>query len=256
MKLKIKRGTTSKIVRLFLQDSSKSDGSGLTGLLFNSAGLSLYYIKEGSSTPTQVTLATMTVGTWVSGGFKEIDATNMPGWYEVGLPDAMLSTGNSVSGHLKGATNLVATPFEIELDAVDYQDAAGFGLSRLDASVSSRSTYGGGDTSGTTTLLGRIPSAVTITGGKVDVNDKTGFSLTAGERTAINQAILDEANGVETGWSPRQVLRVIGAALAGILAGADGTDVTIEALGGGKVRISATVDASGNRTAVTLDGTP
>ena len=48
----------------------------------------------------------------------------------------------------------------------------------LDATVSSRSTYAGTDTPGTTTLLTRVPNAITVTGGKVDVNDKTGFSLT------------------------------------------------------------------------------
>jgi hypothetical protein len=52
-------------------------------------------------------------------------------------------------------------------------------LDNLDAAVSSRSTYAGADTSGTTTLLGRIASALTITVGKVDVNDKTGFALTS-----------------------------------------------------------------------------
>lgn len=41
------------------------------------------------------------------------------------------------------------------------------------------STYAGADTAGTTTLLTRIPSALTITAGAVNVNDKTGFSLTS-----------------------------------------------------------------------------
>jgi hypothetical protein len=41
------------------------------------------------------------------------------------------------------------------------------------------------DSAGVTTLLSRIASALTITAGKVDVNDKTGFALTTGERTAI-----------------------------------------------------------------------
>lgn len=41
------------------------------------------------------------------------------------------------------------------------------------------------DSAGVTTLLSRIGAALTITGGKVDVNDKTGFGLTTGERTAI-----------------------------------------------------------------------
>jgi hypothetical protein len=48
----------------------------------------------------------------------------------------------------------------------------------LNATVSSRSTYAGTDTPGTTTLLTRVSGPITTTGGKVDVNDKTGFSLT------------------------------------------------------------------------------
>ena len=45
------------------------------------------------------------------------------------------------------------------------------------------STYAGGDTAGTTTLLARLPSAITLNSGAVTVgtnNDKTGYSLTAG----------------------------------------------------------------------------
>jgi hypothetical protein len=67
-------------------------------------------------------------------------------------------------------------------------------LDNLNATVSSRSTYAGTDTAGTTTLLSRIASALTITAGKVDVNDKTGFSLTAGERTAVGVAVRDTSN--------------------------------------------------------------
>jgi hypothetical protein len=57
-------------------------------------------------------------------------------------------------------------------------------LDNLDAAISSRSTYAGADTAGTTTLLTRLPSALTITSGKVDVNDKTGFSLAVAPPTA------------------------------------------------------------------------
>jgi len=45
------------------------------------------------------------------------------------------------------------------------------------------STYAGGDTAGTTTLLTRLPSAISLSSGAVTVgtnNDKTGYSLTAG----------------------------------------------------------------------------
>jgi hypothetical protein len=121
MKLKIPRGTVSKLARVYIQDSSSSVGAPLTGLVFNSAGLTWYYIEEGSASPTAVTLATMTVGTWASGGFKEIDATHMPGWYEIGIPNAALDFGASVAMHLMGATNMVQTPLEIELDSNAHQ---------------------------------------------------------------------------------------------------------------------------------------
>jgi hypothetical protein len=82
-------------------------------------------------------------------------------------------------------------------DAYARIGAAGVGLTNLgdtriahlDADVSSRSTYAGADTSGTTTLLSRIGSALTITGGKVDVNDKTGFSLSSAGVQAIWDAL-------------------------------------------------------------------
>lgn len=51
------------------------------------------------------------------------------------------------------------------------------------------------DSSGITTLLSRIGSALTITGGKVDVNDKTGFELTAAydpAKTAATQASVND----------------------------------------------------------------
>jgi hypothetical protein len=69
----------------------------------------------------------------------------------------------------------------------------------LDASVSSRSTYTGTDTPGTTTLLTRVPSTLTITGGKVDVNDKTGFSLTAAYDKAKNAAQTGDAMTLTSG---------------------------------------------------------
>lgn len=130
-KLAIKRATTSKIVRIVIQDSTSSSGAVLTGLVFNSAGLTAYYIREGDATPTAITLVTATVGTWTSGGFKEVDAANMPGVYELHLPNAALSTGNSTLVLLKGATNMLAVLLEIELDAFDYQDAVRLGLTAL-----------------------------------------------------------------------------------------------------------------------------
>ena len=123
MKLKLKEGTTSKLARIFVQDSSSTTGAGLTGLAFNSASLTAYWIAEGDATATQITLATMTAGTWASGGFDEVDATNLPGVYEIGLPNVCVdaTSEGSVVVMLKGATNMAPVLLEIELDAIDYR---------------------------------------------------------------------------------------------------------------------------------------
>jgi len=73
---------------------------------------------------------------------------------------------------------------------------------------------------------------------------------------AIADGLLDRSDAVESGVTPRQALRAFGAALAGILSGAAGTTVTIKGIGqaaDGTTRITATVDANGNRSAVTLN---
>ncbi len=116
MKLILKKGVTSKILHIFIQDSSKTDGSGLTGLTYNSSGLTAYYIREGDASPTAITLASATVGTYTSGGFVEVDATNMPGIYEFDPPDACFASGaDSVVIFLKGATNMALLPIEVQL---------------------------------------------------------------------------------------------------------------------------------------------
>lgn len=70
---------------------------------------------------------------------------------------------------------------------------------------------------------------------------------------SIADAWLDRADGIETALTPRQTLRLVAAALAGKLAGAATTTVTIRNVGDTKDRITALVDADGNRTAVTTD---
>ena len=63
MKLKLKEGTTSKILTIAVADSSSTTGGGLTNLLFNSSGLAVKYKRQGDSSWTTITLATMTGGT-------------------------------------------------------------------------------------------------------------------------------------------------------------------------------------------------
>lgn len=116
MQLIITKGTTSKIIPIFLSDSSKTDGSGLDGLVFNSAGLVAKYKREGDSEWTTMALVTATEGTWTSLGFKE-DAEGL-GYYEIGIPNAALAVGAGVEWvriNLYGATNMAPLPILIQL---------------------------------------------------------------------------------------------------------------------------------------------
>lgn len=116
MKLLRKVGVTSEIWQIFIADSTSTTGAGLTGLVFDSAGLTAYYHRDTDTTATAITLATMTVGTFTSGGFKEIDSTNMPGWYAFCPPNAALASGaKSCAFHLKGAASMAPLPIEVDL---------------------------------------------------------------------------------------------------------------------------------------------
>lgn len=71
--------------------------------------------------------------------------------------------------------------------------------------------------------------------------------------SAYANAMLDETAGVETGYTMRQALRLMLAALAGKVSGAGSATVSFRDPNDSKDRIVATVDAQGNRTAVVKD---
>lgn len=117
-KLEIKAGTTSKLLDVFIEDPTSLIGEGLTGLVFNSPGLTWYYKRTGDASSTQISLVNAVAGTWSSGGFKEVDAANMKGHYEIGTPNAVLASGvDQVSMQLRGAVNMPPINIEIQLDA-------------------------------------------------------------------------------------------------------------------------------------------
>lgn len=150
MKRKIKAGSTSQTIEIVVKDSSSTTGGNLTGLVYNTGSLTAYYHRQGASSATSITLADATVGTFTSGGFKAVDGTNMPGHYEIGVPDAALAAGaRYVTLCLKGAANMVPVAVEIELDAIDYQDSVRAGLTALPNAAAEAS--GGLITRGTST---------------------------------------------------------------------------------------------------------
>ncbi len=185
--MKLKRGSTSVRRLIFIADSSSTTGEGLANLTHSTSGLVAYYYAGDLSNEVQITLVTATLGTFASGGFVAVDNTNMPGWYEVGIPDAALDGGNEVCIQYRGAANMVPVNIYIQLDAVDYQTDA-FGALKPTTAGRTLDVSAGGEAgidlanvgSPTTTLnlsgttIKAVTDGVTVTTN----NDKTGYALT------------------------------------------------------------------------------
>lgn len=123
MKQIVTLGATSKRMVVFVQNGTSTVGAGLTGLTHASSGLSWYYYSETSGTDTAITLTGQTVGTWTSGGFVEIDSSHMPGFYEIGVPNACLASSSWCTMQLQGASGMVPVNIELEIIAFNLQTA-------------------------------------------------------------------------------------------------------------------------------------
>jgi hypothetical protein len=66
----------------------------------------------------------------------------------------------------------------------------------------------------------------------------------------IADGLLDRTNGVETGKTFRQAMRIVAAVLAGKVSGAATGTETFKGLDGSTVRVTVTTDPAGNRTNV------
>ena len=130
MKRKLSANLTSVTLPIFVANTSSTLGGGLSGLVFNTSGLVAEYRRQSVSTWTTIALVSGTLGTWASGGFVADGA--LAGAYELQIPDAICASGARwVAIRLYGAANMLPCLIEIEIDAVNYQDAVKFGLSAV-----------------------------------------------------------------------------------------------------------------------------
>jgi hypothetical protein len=168
------------------------------------------------------------------------------------IPSALTITAGAVT-----VGTLPAAP-------ADWITAAAVSAGAVTKIQSGLSTYAGGDTAGTTTLLARIPSALTITAGAVTVGTLpaapadwiTAAAVSSAAVTKIQaglpSAILDFADGVETGVTPKGALRALLATMAGTATGGATPTITFSNPAGLVSRVAMTVDADGNRSGVVL----
>lgn len=254
MSKEIKAGATDQSVYFHLRKAS--DGTDFTGLVYNTAGLKGYYnLNRGSS--VQITLATLAAANSAhsDGGFKEVDATNMPGVYRLDLPDAAVATGPDVRVTITGVTDLLSETKEIPLVAFNPEDGVRLGLTSLPNAAAEAS--GGLFTRGTG--AGQINQAAN---GEIDVNaikisgdataadnaeaffDGTGY---AGTNNVIpTVTTLTNLPAITTGW-----LTATGIAADAITATKLAADVTTELQSG--LATAASIAALNNLSAAQVN---
>lgn len=212
-------------------------------------------------------------------GFQALGGTNSPGIDAVGAGSGagMRATGGP-NGHGIEAKGGITSGDGINAAAQTSGDGmqlagAGGGLDLNATTTDSLEVVSSGDltTQQVRDAMKLAPSGGAAAGGSIDdliatveantqnILDDTGTDipaliaalndLSSGE---VGDAVLDEV--VEGALTLRQILRVSLAALANKVAGGGTTTITFRDLADSKARITATVDANGNRTAVTLDG--
>ena len=226
MKLSILAGATSQTINVFVQDSSSTTGAGLTGLVYNSASLTAYYVFP-RATAAAITLATLAAANsaWSSGGFKEIDATNMPGWYRLDLPDAVLASGNgrSVGLHLKGAANMAPLPIEIELTGWNNQDGVRGGLTALPNATAGANT-------GLPVVGTQIPNATAGASGGMLISGANSGTTTLGALTITGaMSINGTGNVAQTGDNYARLGAPAGASVSADIAAAKVDTAAIKA---------------------------
>lgn len=284
MQLGFVNSITSVVLRVKIR--KLSDGSAYTGLDHTTSGLIIAAIADneaattsytvtGSTIETVTTLGTFAAPTATKCRFKAVDATNHPGLYEIQLADARwaVSGARSVNITVSGASDIEQVDTVIQLGMVTAPNWGN--VQNATATVDlSGTTVRGSVMQATTIATLASQTSFTLTDGSADdnayndcpivfedgttaaqkavglVKDYTGATKTI--TLLIDPGVFTLAVGDKVTILAADVAsRYIAAACAGIISGAGtGTEV-IKSIDGATTRLTATVDAFGNRTAIT-----
>lgn len=204
-----KNGETSVRLRVTLYDSASPTGGGLTGLLFSTTGLIISTVCENEATATAYTAAGSTIETVTTLGtyaaptatkcrFREVDATNHPGLYEIQLADARFAVSGARQLTISiTAPGMVQQDYKVQLLAVDLYDTVRAGLTALPNAVAEASggliTRGSG--TGQLIVTSGLASANAVQlGGTAQTGRDIGASVLLSAGTGTGQ--LDFTSGV------------------------------------------------------------
>ncbi len=245
-KLTVKaQSTANRIEHVFIQDSTSTTGAGKTGL--TNASVTVYYFRPKDTSATSVSLTgTGSLGTYTSGLFKEVDATNMPGLYELHLPNGVFTSVTDVNHAVVMVKGSGIAPVLLEYDLVAYDplDAARLGLTQIPAS-------------GTILTGGTGANQVTTSSGLVTVgtigNDViTAASIATNAGQEIADAVLSRNVSNVEGTMGEHTLGTI--VLATLENAISGTTLTIYRTDGSTTHATKTLTKTAASTADVITG--
>jgi hypothetical protein len=195
----IKKGTTDVTVYVRVIDST--DGTPETGVAHDTAGIDLWYMREGAD-HVSITEATQTAaGAHSDGGFVHIS----DGWCRLDLPDAACASG--VDGVMVGGTITGMIVLGCMIPLVDYDpyDSVRAGLTAL-PNATAGTTSGLPVTSDIATAAEVVnewetQSQADPTGFHVNVLEVNGTAQTANDNGADINAILADTNELQGDWT-------------------------------------------------------
>jgi len=133
-------GSTSQIIHVFFSTSAALTAA-KTGLAYNTASFAARYVTPGGTISASLTLEDITtLGTYqapsnnTSLRFKEVDATNMPGVYEIHLHnDWFAGAYRWMSLEMFGASGTAPNPIRFRIPRMNDYDGQRAGLTALPA---------------------------------------------------------------------------------------------------------------------------
>lgn len=224
------KGATDQSVTIRIIDSS--DGTPETAVEHNTAGIALWYRREGATQTaiTEAALASLDAA-HADGGIEHIG----DGYYRLDLPDAAFASGADYVEYGGTVTGMIVVGGVVDLLDADLYDGVRAGLTAL-------------------------PNAAADAAGGLPISDAGGLDMDAiptaisGLNDPTAQAIVDElmAETIDGSVSFKTLIQAVAAVLAGKATGGGTTSITFRDLADTLDRVAATVDSSGNRSAVTI----
>lgn len=262
---------TGRSILMMMRDSASSAAQGKQGLAYNTAGLSIAYSRQDAegqpAAATAITLVDLASPTaaWSSGGFKELSASLMPGWYRLDLPDALLASGATCvaiawkGGGVVEDGGIVELPNYDPVAAPSNATVGGYAAgqdpgtlldSRFDALDTITATIAGYVDS----LEGRIPAA--LVGGRMDAsvgatqsNAITGAGLDSTATAAIAAGVHGFSHGAKwNNLTHAQMIRALVAILAAKSSGHDTGAPVFRNLADTANAVSISISATGRIT--------